>query len=171
MKRILLAVDGMAPDKKALNYALTLCNPVRAGLDILQIIRPLGRSGGLGKLREGVRRARDAFEKAMVTATYAEAGAPELAGTLEREAMSKIRRLLPDRIDTSVDYHCVVTGENPDTIVMRYVDEHRNIILAVYDTLRAGRRKAAEPAPQKAMHSGLLHNLTIPLVFVRDLHP
>jgi len=169
MKRILLAVDGMAPDKKALNYALTLCSPIRAGLDILQIIRPLGNASGFTKLRSRVRRARDAFENAMVTAAYAEAGVPELAGALEHEAMSKFKKLLPANSDTSVDYHCVVTGEDPDAVVMRYVDEHRNIILAVYDTLRTGRRSASEPKARNPGFSGLLSNLTVPLVFVRDL--
>jgi hypothetical protein len=171
MKRILLAVDGMAPDRKALHYALTLCNPVRAGLDVLQIIRPFGRSGRFGKLKDGVRRARDAFEKAMVTAAFAEAGAPELAGTLEREALKRFNRILPARVDTSVDYHCVVTGEDPDSVLKRYVDEHRNIILAVYDSLRAGSKVAPGATSRRALFPGLLNNLTIPLVLVRDLHP
>lgn len=169
MKRILFAVEGMTPDKKALNYALTLCNPIRAGLDILQIMRPLGRAADFDKLKNRVRRTRDAFENAMVAATYAEAGAPELEGILEHEAMSKFKSLLPSDIDTAVDYHCIVTGEDPDAVVKRYVDEHRNIILAVYDTLRAGPKNAAEPATRNTMLSGLLSNLTIPLVLVRDM--
>ncbi|MEJ2041030.1 MAG: universal stress protein, partial [Desulfosarcinaceae bacterium] len=74
MKTILLAVDGMAPHKNALDYALDLCDPVRAGLDVLQIIRPSRYASGLSKLKKGIYRARDMLEDTMITATYAEAG-------------------------------------------------------------------------------------------------
>ncbi len=171
MKTILLAVEGMAAHKTALDYALGLCDPVRAGLDILQIIRPRKYSAGWNKLKKGIYRARDLMEDAMVTATYAQAGAPELADTLRATAERRIKELIPAGIDTAVDYNCVVTGENPDAVLKRYIDEHRNIILAIYDSLRFGRKNASMPGPARGLVSGLLTKLTIPLVFVKDLLP
>lgn len=171
MKTILLAVDGMAAHKNALEYALDLCNPVRAGLDILQIIRPRGGAAGLSRIRKSIHRARDLMEDAMVTATFAQAGAPELADTLRATAERRIKRLIPAGIDTAVDYHCVVTGEDPDAVLKRYVDEHRNIILAIYDSLRFGRKTPSTPEPARRLVSGLLNKLSIPLVFVKDLLP
>lgn len=169
MKTILLAVDGMAPNKKALDYALAICKPVRAGLDVLQIIRPSGVSAGLGRFEKQVHRVRHAFENAMVTATYAEAGAPELAGNLERKAARKFKRLLPLHPNTAVDYHCMVSGEDPDRLLMRYVDEHRSIIMAIYDTLRIKRKAVAGSVGQNRIVGRLLDGLSVPFVFVRDL--
>jgi hypothetical protein len=171
MKTILLAVDGMAAHKSALNYALDLCGPVRAGLDILQIIRPRGYSAGLSKFKKAMVRVRDLAEDTMVTATYAEAGTPELADTLRDQAKRRIKRLIPDDVDTTVDYNCIVTGEAPDTVLERYVKEHRNIILAIYDSLSFGHKAASTREPSRGLVSGLLNKLSIPLVFVKDLLP
>ena len=169
MKTILLAVDGMTPDKKALDYALAICKPVRAGLDVLQIIRPKGLSAGLGRFEKQVHRARHAFENAMVTATYAEAGTPELAGILERKAARTFKRLLPPHPNTAVDYHCMVSGEDPDRLLMQYVDEHRSIIMAIYDTLRIKQKAVAGSAGRKRVVGSLLNGLSVPFVFVREL--
>lgn len=171
MKTILLAVDGMAAHKSTLDYALGLCDPVRAGLDILQIIRPRGYSVGLSRFKKSICRARDLMEDAMVTATYAQAGAPELADTLRATAERRLKRLIPDGIDTTVDYHCLVTSENPDAVLTRYVDEHRNIILAIYDSLRFGGQTTSASQPAQGLVSGLLDKLSVPLVFVKDLLP
>lgn len=171
MKTILLAVDGMAAHKITLDYALDLCDPVRAGLDILQIIRPRGYSAGLSRFKKSIYRARDLVEDAMVTATYAQAGAPELADTLRATAERRLKRLIPPDTDTAVDYHCVVTGEDADAVLTRYVDEHRNIILAIYDSLRFGRKTPSMPEPARGLVSGLLEKLSVPLVFVKDFLP
>lgn len=168
MKTILLAVEGQSLDRKVLGYAMNLCKPVRAGLDVLQIIRSGGRRKGFGGLRQRIARAHAAFDNAMVAATYAEAGVPELSETIRRQAMEKIRKLQPSAMDTVIDYHCVVTGENPDSVVMRYVEEHRNLVMAIYDTIRTKGKGAANSAAAP-IASGLLHRLSIPLVFVKDM--
>ncbi|MEJ2041099.1 MAG: hypothetical protein P8X55_19550, partial [Desulfosarcinaceae bacterium] len=87
------------------------------------------------------------------------------------KAARQFKRLIPDGIDTAVDYHCVVTGENPDAVLKRYVDEHRNIILAIYDSLRFGRKSMPAAEAQRGIVAGLLGTLSIPLVFVKDLLP
>ncbi|MBW2197633.1 MAG: universal stress protein, partial [Deltaproteobacteria bacterium] len=40
MEKVLLAIDGMTPDRKAFRYAIALCKRIRAELSIFQIIRP-----------------------------------------------------------------------------------------------------------------------------------
>ncbi len=169
MKTILLAVDGMTAHKNALDYAIGLCDPVRAGLDILQIIRPKGCSTGLSKFKKRIYRARDFMEDTMVTATYAQAGTPELADTLRATAERRLKRLIPPDIDATVDYHCKITCEDPDVVLKRYVEEHRNIILAIYDSLRFGRKAASNQEPARGLVSGLMNKMSIPLVFVKDL--
>ena len=168
MKTILLAVEGMNPNQYAIDYALKLCKPVQAGLDILQIIRPRTYAKGLSRIKKKAFRARDIFEDAMVTATYAEAGAPELAETLKNKAIKRCKRLVPAGEQTAVDYHCIVTGDHPDTVLERYVEEHRSVILAIYDSIRCARKKP-EPTPTPRNNTfGLLSKLSVPLVLVRD---
>ena len=172
MKTILLAVDGMAAHKNALDYALNLCAPVCAELDILQIIRPRrGYADSLSKFKKSIYRARDLVEGAMVTATYAEAAAPEMAKAVRATAENQLKRLIPSGIDTTVEYNCIVTGEDPDAVLKRYVDEHRNIILTIYDSLRFGRKTTAIHEPAKKLASNLLSRLSIPLVYVKNLLP
>ncbi|MBT8340080.1 MAG: universal stress protein [Desulfatitalea sp.] len=169
MKTILLAVDGMSAHQSALDYALDLCNPVRAGLDILQIIVPRKYPAGLSRFKQSIYRARNLVEDAMVTATFAQAGAPELSDTLRAAAERRFKQMLPPHVTAAVDYHCVVTSEDPDAVLKRYVDDHRNIILAIYDSLRFGRKPGPASAPARGIVSGLLNKLSIPLVLVEEL--
>jgi hypothetical protein len=165
MKTILLAVDGMRPNEQTLAYALNLCSPIQAGLDILQIIRPQGMS----RLKAKIYQARNRFEDAMVMATYAQAGVPELVESLEAKARRNVKRLIPEDIQTAVDYHCVVTGDHPDTVLKHYLDEHRGVILAIYDSIRFGAKTAAAHLAQRQAITRLLDKWSIPLVFVRNL--
>lgn len=168
MKTILLAVDGMTMHKSALDYALSLCHPVRAGLDIVQIIRPLALPRGLGKLKKKVLRAQKAFENFMITSTYAEAGVPDLAGTMERKNMRRLKKLLPADVNTPIDYHCLVTREDPDATLIQYLATHQNVALAIYDAICTKSRDAVEPALNVGISKNLANRLPIPLILVRD---
>ncbi len=171
MKTILLAVDGIAAHKNTVDYTLGLCSPVRAGLDILQIIRPRTYAAGLSKVKQRIFRARDYVEDALITAAFAEAGAPELADTLCATAQRRLKRLIPPDIVTEVTYHCVVTGEDPDFVLKRYVDERHHIIMAIYDSLRFWKKSTAKSGPHRKIGIGLLSKLSIPLVLVQDMLP
>lgn len=168
MKTILLAVEGMNPNRYAIDYALKLCKPVRAGLDILQIIRPMKNTKRLNRFKKKAFRARDLFEEAMVTATFAEAGAPQLAENLKAKAIKRCKRLVPSDERTTVDYHCIVTGDHPDTVLEQYIKAHRNVILAIYDAIRCAGKEAGSSQVAKCDASALLKKLSVPLVLVRN---
>jgi hypothetical protein len=168
MKTILLAVEGMDPNRYAIDYALKLCKPVRAGLDILQIVRPSSYTKSLSRFKKKAFRARDLFEEAMVAATYAEAGAPQFAETLKSKAIRRCKRLIPKDEQTAVDYHCIVTGDQPDAVLERYVKEHRSVILAIYDSIRCARSNTGVSERPRCDASGLLKKLSVPLVLVKN---
>lgn len=169
MKTVLFAVDHMTPDQKALDYALTLCRRLLAKLDVLHIIQaPENPSRYLKTLKTGVLLARDAFENAMVKATYAEAGVPDPEQALKAAAYDQFKRMLPENADAGIEYHCVVTGENTDTVIERYVHGHRNVVLAVFDpqprsSASDGQKKVARTPGRRVMPK-----LAIPLVRVKN---
>ena len=135
MQTVLYAIDHMKPDKQSLAYALTLCRRMMTRLDVLHILQtPHGHRYPLKRITSGILKARDAFEKTMVKATFAEAGAPDYENVLKEAAYEAFQRVLPDATDSRFDYHCIVTIESADTVIQRYVHDHRKVILAVFDT-------------------------------------
>ncbi|MDH3567158.1 MAG: universal stress protein, partial [Desulfobacteraceae bacterium] len=79
MEKVLLAIDGMTPDRKAFRYAVALCKRIRAELSIFQIIRPQYYREYKKKILKKGLFARTFVEGSMVAATFAEAGEHETA--------------------------------------------------------------------------------------------
>lgn len=168
MKTVLFAIDHMIPDPKALNYSLTLCRRMLAKLDVLHIIQlPDTPRRGLKTLKSGILLARDKFENAMVTATYAEAGVPDPERMLKDAAYDQFKRLLPKKDNSRIDYHCVVTGEPTDAVIERYVHGHRDVVLTVFDPESSSKFTGKK---KKGRTKGRRHmpRLAIPLVLVKD---
>jgi hypothetical protein len=168
MKTVLFAVDRMIPDQKALGYTLSLCRRILAGLNVLHIIQsPADSNSRLNALKSGMRLARDSFEKAMVTATFAEAGIPDPESALKAAAYDQFRRVLPDKGDPILDYHCVVTDETIDAVVERYVHGHRNVVLTVLDAQSEESSNRLKKANSTQGWS-VMPKLAVPLVLVKN---
>ena len=171
MKTVLYAVDRMVPDQDALVYTLNLCRRMIARLDVLHIVsssvRPVSR---LKTLKSSMLLARDAFEKAMVTATFAEAGVTDPDTALKTAAYHEFKRMLPKKQDPLVNYQCVVTGDASDAIIERYVHRHRDVVLTVFDSTS----RSHPPDNQKHTHHDrpprTMPKLAIPLVLVKHAH-
>ena len=169
MKTVLFAIDHhMIPDQKALDYSLTLCRRMLAKLDVLHIIKsPAFPRRGLKTLKSGILKARDKFENAMVTATYAEAGVPDPEKALQAAAYDQFKRLLPEKENSRIDYHCIITEEPADTVVERYVNGHREVVLTVFDP-ESSSRFTGEKKKSGSGACRHIPNLAIPLVLVKD---
>jgi hypothetical protein len=164
MKTILFAIDRMSPDQQALNYTLTLCRRMLAKLDVLHILHsPAKPSSRLQTIASRALRARDAFENTMVTATYAQAGAIDPERELKMAAYDHFRRKLPQKTNSSIDYHCVITGEPSDMVIERYVHQHRSVVLAIFDSQHAKKGKINRPSERN-----ILPRLAIPVVCVSN---
>ena len=171
MKTVLYAVDRMIPDQDALNYTLNLCRRMLARLDVLHIIpdsvRPASR---LKTLRSRVRLARDAFEKAMVAATFAEAGVPDPETALKKAAYHQFKQMLPQRREPHINYQCIVTGGTSDRIIERYVRHHRDVVLTVFDSPSGLDLPDNQRARTPVRKRHAMPKLVIPLVLVKHAH-
>jgi nucleotide-binding universal stress UspA family protein len=156
MKTIILAIDGPSPRSEAARYALGLAQRLKARLKVLQVVSPsaLKKRKGLSRmLRKGAR----ILEDTMVTATYAEAGEHELAGRI-RTIMAKAAQsmdICEDADERPVDYDVTLTVGDMTEEMVRFVGQHRDAVIAVYDgpTPKGG-------SPRKR----LLDQLSIPMV-------
>ena len=171
MEKILLAIDGIAPDSKIFNYTVALCKRMRAGLDVLQILGPRSYRKYLKKVKQGARHARIVFEDAMVAATFAEAGQHDIAEQLKTQASKNLNRLIPEaeRERDGMHYHLVLKSGNPDEEIVRYVYDHRDVVLTIYDP--SGAKDEREGASRKKRNAvrQIGQKLSTPLVIMREI--
>ncbi len=169
MEKILLAIDGIAPDSKIFSFAVSLCKRMRTGLDVLQILGLRSCKKHLKKVTQGARHARSVFEDAMVAATFAEAGQHDIAEQLRVQACENLDRLIPKSEKDGIDYHLTLKSGNADEEIVRYVCDHRNVVLTIY---------VAAGAPDKQEHASVIkknvvrqigQKLSTPLVIMREM--
>jgi hypothetical protein len=137
LKKILLAIEGVAPDRGTFNYAVALCKRMRAGLEILQILSPRTYKNYLEKVKKGARQAKNAFEDAMVAVTFAEAGQHDIVEQMKKQACENLDHLMPPRERDGIEYHLMLKPGNPDDEIVRYVCDHRDVVLTIYDAAGA----------------------------------
>ena len=164
MERVLLAIDGITPDIRVFRYAVELCRRIKAELNVLQIIRPRDYSKYLDKLRRGAKQARMYFEGSMVAASFAEAGDHETAKQVMSEALKNIEQLLQESEKAGILYHLTMKLGSPEKEIIDYVNEHRDVVLAIYDPPRPD----AGVVKKKAVPAEIKENLPIPVVMVQD---
>jgi hypothetical protein len=167
MKKILLAIEGVAPDSSTVNYAVALCKRMRAGLEILQILSPRAYRGYFEKVKRSARHARSVFEDAMVAVTFAEAGQHDIVEQMRIQACDHLDRLIPKPERDGLEYHLTLKPGNPDDEILRYVCDHRDVVLTIYDA--AGLRDERKCRPDKKMNKilAIAQKLPTPLVLSR----
>lgn len=133
MQKILLAIDGMFPNKQMVDYAVDLCRRIRAELNILHIIDTGGCGDHLKKFQQQMQQARERFEDSMMAATFAETGDQDTAKALMERASAKFSRLLSKEERDSVDYRVKIKAGGTDRTIINYVRHNRDIVLAIYD--------------------------------------
>jgi len=167
MEKVLLAIDGMTPDRKVSRYAVALCKRIRAELSIFQIIRPQV----FQEYKKGIRKkgllVRKFFEGSTVAATFAEAGEPETALDIMGEVSKEIRRLLQESKDAGVQCDFSIRSGNPEKEIINYVKDHRNVILTIYDTADQGANQNDNISETEHVLEKIKKSLSVPLVRVR----
>jgi hypothetical protein len=169
MEKILLAMDGIAPDRITLNYAVALCKRMRAGLDVLQILGPRSCRKYLKKVRQGARCARNLFEDSMVAVTFAEAGRHDIAEQLKRQACENLDRLFPKSERDGIDYHLTQKSGKADEQIVRYVCDHRDVVLTIYDASEAHDKRERASMIKKNLARQIGQKLSTPLVIMREM--
>lgn len=167
MEKVLLAIDGMTPDRKAFRYAVSLCKRIRAELSIFQIIRPQYYREYKKKIRKKGLFARKFIEGSMVAATFAEAGEHETALDIMAEVSKEIRRLLQESEEAGVHCHFSITSGNPEKEIVNYVNDHRNVVLTIYDVSNPDVNEAANSIKKNTL-ARITKGLSVPLVMVQN---
>ncbi|MGW8303601.1 MAG: hypothetical protein ACWGNO_16100 [Desulfobacterales bacterium] len=167
MKKILLAIEGVAPDSRTFNYAVALCKRMRAGLEILQILSPHTYRSYLKKIRQGARRAKSVFEDAMVAVTFAEAGQHDFVEQMRIQACDNLNRLIPEQERDSLEYNLTLKPGNPDDEIVRYVCDHRDVVLTIYDAAGVKDEPQGRPDKKRNKIPAIAQKLPTPLVLRR----
>lgn len=168
MEKVLLAIDGMTPDRKAFRYAIALCKRIRAELSIFQIIRPQYYREYKKKIRKKGLFVRKFVEGSMVAATFAEAGEHETALDIMAEVSKEIRRLLQESEEAGVHCHFSITSGNPEKEIVNYVNDHRNVVLTIYDVSDHDVNEANNISRKKNALAKITKGLSVPLVMVQN---
>jgi nucleotide-binding universal stress UspA family protein len=168
MQKVLLAVDGIKPTEKVFRYAIELCQRLSAELRVVQVIRPAQYSQYLKKARNGAIRARRFIENSMVAATFAEAGEHEMATEIMAQARKNIQKLLPQSQRAGISCHMTMRSGCPGEEIVRYVNEHRDVVLTIYDTAPEENSERGIFAECGDEPSDIKEQLSIPLVVIRN---
>jgi nucleotide-binding universal stress UspA family protein len=169
MEKILLAIDGIEPDSKIFSSAVALCKRMRAGLDVLQILDLRNCKKYLKKVKQGARHAQSVFEDAMVAATFAEAGQHDIAEQLKMQAYENIDRLIPRAEKDDIDYHLTLKFGNADEEIVRYVCDHRDVVLTIYVPSGAPDKQERASMIKRDMILQIGQRLSTPLVIMREM--
>ena len=167
MQKVLLAIDGIKPNKKALYYAVGLCKRIKADLRVLQVISSRNYISYIKSWGKRVNHARKYVEDSMVAVTFAEAGEHQMALALKEEAQRNINQLLPESERDAV--HCLLSMKSgsPDKEIVQYVNEHRDIVLTIYDTQEEKTDETVTDTKTKMVPRRMRRKLLTPLVVVK----
>jgi nucleotide-binding universal stress UspA family protein len=169
MEKVLLAVDGMSPNKKAIQYALQLCRRIRAELNVLQVIGSQNGGGYFPEARKKTKYAKKYVEGSFTAVAFAEAGEHETAEVLMSEALRNLKQQMSESEKHGIQLHLTVKAGNLKREIIRYLKEHRDVVLTVYD---AHHRKGENPnfaKRHRTFTQEIQKALSIPLVVVQ--HP
>lgn len=133
MEKVLLAINGVKPSHKVFRYAVELCQRLKAELQVLQVISPGQYGEYLKKVRKGAHWAKHFIEDSMIAATFAEAGEYGTAKDIIVQARKNMNQLLPESERAGVPYHLTIKSGRPSKEIIRYVKEHRDVVLTIYD--------------------------------------
>lgn len=166
MKKVLLAIDGIAPDQKVFQYAIQLCKRIKAELNVFQIINPRNYSEYLKKVRKSAGNVRSYFSSTMMAVTFAEAGEHEAAQEIMAAALKNYNQLLPESEKEGVPCHFSLKSGAPDQEIVEYVNANRDVVVAIYD---AAKQENKKPKQKKKTTPGRLRRkLAVPLVVINS---
>ena len=167
MEKVLLAIDGITPDRKVFRYAVQLCKRIKADLNVLQIIRPRNYTKYIKKIRERTNYARNYFEGSMIAATFAEAGEHDTANAMMSEARRNINKLLPESEKAGIQYQLTMKSGDPNKEIIEYVNAHRDVVLTIYDASLEDRKGTRGVKKQQGVPRKIKQKLAVPLVVVQ----
>lgn len=166
MSTVLLAVNGPIPDANTLQYALDLCRRIQADLKVLQIIQSKEVGAFFRKFKEVADKARYFFEGSMAATAFAEMGEFESARQLMEEAEHNMQNMLPQNGETGIQSELVMIAGKSEEVIVNYVQENKDIVLAVYDCVEDKNAKKKSKRQISREVQALTKKMAIPVVIV-----
>ena len=165
MQKVLLAINGMNPHQKAFSFAVQLCQRLKAELCILQVLRPSRHDACLKTIVGKCRRVMHFLEDSMTAVTFAEAGEHETAQTVMIQARKNINELLPETAKAGVLCSLTMKTGYAGKEIVRYAQNHRDIVLTVYDDgVDAPKKGANRPDGKQNVAEEIKRRLYTPIV-------
>ncbi len=168
MQKVLLAINGISPDRRAFDFAIRLCKRIRAGLNILDIIGPENWAKYLGKVRRGTLRATKMVEDTMVAVAFAEAGEFDSAACLKEQALKNIHEWLPEPEEAGIPCDLTITSGPPAREIMKYIEDHKDVVLTIYDAPAQKMAAKTSGAERQDVLDRVKEKLFTPIVMMRE---
>jgi nucleotide-binding universal stress UspA family protein len=168
MKKVLLAIGGVEPSHKVFEYAMRLCQRLKAELRVLQVVRSGQWGQRLRKVQRSGQRAKRFLEESMVAATFAEAGEHETAKDIMAQARKNMDRLMPESQRAGIAYHLTMTSESPSKEIINYVNEHRGVVLTIYDAGLGETPGSDVSAEDTEVAEEIVQHLSTPVVLMQS---
>jgi hypothetical protein len=167
MKKVLLVIDGITPDRAVFDYAVQLCSVLKARLNILQIVRAAHYEKYVKKLGKQVKRAKRHIEGSLVAATFAEAGEPEMAKEMMDKAYEDIKTLLPESEKADIQCQFLTKPGNSEAKIREYMNEHRDVVFTIYDAASQENNTLKGEKKNRKRCGEIRNNLPTPLVTIQ----
>jgi nucleotide-binding universal stress UspA family protein len=164
MEKVLLAIDGITPDRKIFRYAVELCKRIKAELRVFQIIRPQNYSKYLKELRQKTGYARMYMQSSMAAVAFAEAGEHESAKEIMAQASEQMKRLLSESQNQGVQCHFSMKRGSPEKEIIDYVNLHRDVVLTIYNSSAEDVERTGIFSEKKNAITSIKEKLAVPLV-------
>jgi nucleotide-binding universal stress UspA family protein len=167
MEKVLLAIGGVKPSQKVFEYAMRLCQRLKAELRVLQVVRSRQWGQRLKKVQRSGQRVKLLLEESMVAATFAEAGEHETAKDIMAQARKNMDRLMPESQRAGIAYHLTMTSESPSKEIINYVNEHRGVVLTIYDAGLGENPGSDVSAEDTEVAKEIVQHLSTPVVLMQ----
>ena len=82
------------------------------------------------------------------------------------QVSKEIKRLLKESEEAGVHYHFSMKSGNPEKEIVDYVNDHRNVVLTIYDVSEQGADQNANISEKKNALAKITKGLSVPLVTV-----
>ncbi len=168
MEKVLLAIDGVKPSQKVFQYAMQLCQRLKTELRVLQVVRSRQWGQRLKKVQRSGQRAKRLIEESMVAATFAEAGEHETAKDIMAQARKNMDQLMPESQRARIAYHLTMTSESPSKEIINYVNEHRGVVLTIYDAGLGENPGSDVSAEDTEVAKEIVQHLSTPVVVMQS---
>jgi len=164
MRKILLAINGIQPNRRVFSYAVKLCKQLKAELLVFQVVDTGGHGGRLGVIGRKARWAMKILEDSMSAAAFAEAGEHETAHAMMVQARKQINDLLPETASAGIQCHFTIKAGAPEREIMRYARRHRDIVLTVYDSALSDSQEEGPIHQERDVAEVIRQQLEVPVV-------